>query len=76
MTEQTIFLALDDHLAKLAEIRDAATAAGDHAPAATAEIARGWAAGLRIERSVNTNYLQTSIAAAHWPGAVGSHGEH
>lgn len=41
---------LDNHLSKLAELRDEAQAAGKFGPAIAAEVARGKAAGLYVEK--------------------------
>lgn len=46
-----IGVSLEDHLAKLAELRDRADGASKFGPAVNAEVARGKACGLYIERT-------------------------
>lgn len=51
-------LTLEDHMAKLQELRDLAAQSGSVAPAITAEVKRGELMGFYVNRSenVNTNY--------------------
>lgn len=46
---------LEDHLRRLKELADAAASEGKYAAAVTAEIARGKASGLYIEKVANTD---------------------
>ena len=55
-------LTLEDHMAKLQELRDMAANAGTIAPAITAEVKRGELMGYYVARSenVNTNFVISS----------------
>lgn len=56
-------ITLESHLEMLAKIRDAALADSKYSAAASAEIARGKAAGIQVERSVVTNLHKTLPAS-------------
>lgn len=59
----TVGLTLQEHLDKLAELRDQSVAAERFAPAVTAEISRGKAVGLYVERHEVTLPKGTGVLA-------------
>ena len=59
-------ITLESHLSDLLELRQLAAAAGQYSAAITAEIARGKAAGVHIEKSqVNINNLNPLVIIRH-----------
>lgn len=60
-------ITLESHLASLEELRDLAKKAGQHSAAIAAEVARGKASGIHIEKTENKTTLQGQLEVISRP---------
>ena len=60
-------ITLESHLASLAALRDSAHKAGQHSAAVAAEVARGKASGVHVEKTANTTTLQGQVEVISRP---------
>lgn len=60
-------ITLESHLASLEALRDSAHKAGQHSAAVAAEVARGKASGVHVEKTANTTTLQGQVEVISRP---------